>query len=372
MNKFRIYFIVLITGVTLFSCTKDKSTTPIEPPRAFADQYKTDISDIETYLKENYFTVIDKPGFVDDQDVTISTVDTGRGTIWSYLNAATYPKLLCRTVNLHGIEGGYKLYYLMLRPGVGVSPCNLDGVLAAYSGSYLSKSAATGTVKSEVTATFFENSVFPDKNLSLNSVIRGWSEIFPQFKMGTSAANEDGTTSHYNFGAGVMFIPSAFAYYNSGSSAIPAYSPLVFSFKLYEVQRLDQDDDGIPSFLEDLNNDGYIYYYGNTTQYPTLPTVEDGLYADDTDRDGIPNALDIDDDGDNYTTRIETQYINPEDPKKVVRYYPFNGALDDNPITPFVDERQGIPSYDALSKTFDYTSPNRTRIHLDDKYPVGQ
>jgi hypothetical protein len=32
-----------------------------------------------------------------------------------------------------------------------------------------------------------------------------------------------------------------------------SYSPLVFSFKLFELQRLDQDGDGIPSYLEDLD-----------------------------------------------------------------------------------------------------------------------
>jgi hypothetical protein len=31
---------------------------------------------------------------------------------------------------------------------------------------------------------------------------------------------------------------------------IPSYSPLVFCFK-FELQRLDQDGDGIPSYLED-------------------------------------------------------------------------------------------------------------------------
>jgi hypothetical protein len=33
-----------------------------------------------------------------------------------------------------------------------------------------------------------------------------------------------------------------------------------FSFKLFELQRLDQDGDGIPSYLEDLNGDGYREY----------------------------------------------------------------------------------------------------------------
>ena len=51
---------------------------------------------------------------------------------------------------------------------------------------------------------------------------------------------------------------SGLAYFASGSGTIPSYTPLVFSFKLYEIQRQDQDADGIPSYLEDLNGDGVI------------------------------------------------------------------------------------------------------------------
>jgi hypothetical protein len=40
-----------------------------------------------------------------------------------------------------------------------------------------------------------------------------------------------------------------------GSASILTFS---FSFKLFELQRLDQDGDGIPSYLEDLNGDGYV------------------------------------------------------------------------------------------------------------------
>jgi hypothetical protein len=134
----------------------------------------------------------------------------------------------------------------------------------------------------------------------------GWSEIFPQFRKGTYTGNADGTVSYSDFGAGVMFIPSGLAYYASGSASIPAYSPLVFSFKLYEIQRLDHDADGIPSYLEDINRDGYVYDFRNTTSYPVTPTTN----ADDTDADGIPDYLDVDDDGDNYTTKLEIKDAN--------------------------------------------------------------
>ena len=47
-----------------------------------------------------------------------------------------------------------------------------------------------------------------------------------------------------------------------------------------------------------------MYDYRNLVNYPTFP--EDKIrYADDTDKDGIPNFLDVDDDGDGYTTKLE-------------------------------------------------------------------
>jgi hypothetical protein len=297
MNKFKFYFILLITTVSLFSCSKNDSAT-VEPPRVYSEQYATDLTDIEEYLKTNYITVVNHPGFVDDQDVTITKIDAAQPSIYSYLDSPTYPKLLVRTVNLNSVD--YKLYYLVLRPGVGESPCNVDGVLTSYRGDYLSRDATTKVLST----TKFEEVIYPQSMFSLYSVIVGWSETFPKFKTGTYTANADGTVTHNDFGAGVMFIPSGLGYYNSISGSIPAYSPLIFSFKLYEIQRLDQDSDGIPSYQEDLNGDGYIHIYENTTNYP-IPPKDEIRYADDTDKDGIPNFFDVDDDGDNYTTKLE-------------------------------------------------------------------
>ena len=83
-----------------------------------------------------------------------------------------------------------------------------------------------------------------------------------------------------------MFLPSGLAYYNAATATIPSYSPLVFSFKLYDLKRADQDGDGVLSIDEDLNHDG-------------------DFTNDDTDGDGIQNYLDIDDDGDGALTKNE-------------------------------------------------------------------
>lgn len=171
--------------------------------------------------------------------------------------------------------------------------------MASYRGTYLYRSAATATPPSELTATFFEELKYPQTAMSLYTVITGWSEIFPQFKTGTSVINADGTVTHNDFGAGIMFIPSGLAYYNLGNGGIPAYAPLVFSFKLYNMERLNKIK-MVFFHIKDLDNDGYVYDYRNTTAYPTTPTTN----LDDTDKDGIPDFLDVDNDGDNYTTKL--------------------------------------------------------------------
>ena len=304
MNKVTFYFILLIATAALFSCSKDDPAPTIVPPRDYAEQYKVDIAVIEDYLKTYYITVINNPGKTDDQDVTITKIPDGgtQRSIMSYLNAATFPKLLIRPVKLHNVD--YELYYLVLRPGIGVYPTNTDNILTSYKGEYLSNETILGI--SSLKTTFFEEVKFPQTMKDLSGLdllsqgfdlIKGWKEIFPQFRTGTYTVNGDGTVSYFDFGAGVMFIPSGLAYYNSGSVGIPAYAPLVFSFKLYEIQRLDHDNDGVIDFYEDLDNDRYLPYFREL--------VKGTAITDDTDKDGNPDYLDIDDDGDNYTTKLE-------------------------------------------------------------------
>ncbi|TDE27788.1 FKBP-type peptidylprolyl isomerase [Flavobacterium ranwuense] len=300
MNKFKYYFILLITTVSLFSCSKDNDAADITPPRDYAVQFATDLTDIEEYLKNYSITVVNHAGFPDDQDVTFTKITTGgaQPSIYSYLNSATFPKLLSRDVSLHNIT--YKLYYLVLREGVGQSPCNVDDLLTSYKGNYLERQTVSEVTT--LTATQFTDvpfpqgmlNLYPKPELNLPGTITGWGEAFPQFKTGTYTSNADGTVTHKDFGAGVMFIPSGLGYYSSGSASIPAYAPLVFSFKLYEMQRMDQDRDGIPSYLEDLDGDGYMRVLATGVVNP-----------DDTDKDGIPNFVDIDDDGDGFSTKLE-------------------------------------------------------------------
>nr|WP_315203800.1 FKBP-type peptidyl-prolyl cis-trans isomerase [uncultured Flavobacterium sp.] len=303
MSKIKFYFILLIAAITTFSCNKDNKDDDVvvTPPKPYAEQYSLDIAAIEDYLKTNYISeIVNHPGFPDDQDVTIKKIPAGENhsSLWSYLNSPTLPRLSSREV-LRG-DVTYKIYTLLIREGVqgganptgGEYPCNVDAVFVGYKGTLLDGTVFDSSNNGQI-----------QWNLDDSGIIRGWSEGFPQFKTGWVSSNTDGTIRYNDFGVGVMFLPSAMGYYNNAQSSIPAYSPLVFSVKLYALKRVDHDGDGIPSYLEDVgvgkDHDRYMYYLATGVLNP-----------DDTDGDGIPDYGDFDDDGDGYATRGEVKDAN--------------------------------------------------------------
>jgi FKBP-type peptidyl-prolyl cis-trans isomerase FkpA len=315
MSKIKFYFILLIATITIISCNNnDDNDVSITPPKPYGEQYDIDIVAIEDYLKTNYISeIVNHPGFPDDQDVTIKKITdaASQPSLWSYLDSPALPRLTSRNVSLHNIT--YKVYTLVIREGVkgGISPsggeypCNLDGVFAGYKGTLLDGTVFDSSNNGQVQYNL--DGVSHDGGAG---VIRGWSEGFPQFKTGWLSSNIDGTVRYSDFGVGVMFLPSGMGYYNDVKTSIPAYSPLVFSIKLYAIKRFDHDADGIPSYQEDLNEDRYMNTFVTGVANP-----------DDTDGDGIPNFNDFDDDGDNYATRGEIKDAKGE-------YYSFDKIPD--------------------------------------------
>ena len=340
MNKVYKLILTALIGLLIVSCSKSDGPS-IAPKKDYAEQYAKDNDSIVKFLQTHYMEVVDDESLPNFGDVTFTEIPEGgtQTSIWDETD--NHRKLRTRLVDQNDIT--YTVYYINFRDGVGEKPCNVDGVYANYKGTLLN-------------GNIFDQTTNPQTLFQLDGVIRGWSEIFPQFASGTYSSNGDGTVSYDDFGAGVMFLPSGLGYYNIAQNTIPAYSPLIFTIKLYEVERMDQDADGIPSYLEDLSGptagsapDGYIY---------VMP--EDEVNPDDTDGDDFPDYIDLDDDGDHVLTRTERiQYIDPITSEKF--YYSYDGAAVDDPLTPY-DETQGIPN---CGTTPDYTSPTRLRKYLD-------
>jgi hypothetical protein len=145
----------------------------------------------------------------------------------------------------------------------------------------------------------FDSAVVPVKfelvdNPPTSGIIRGLQQAIIEFKgaEGDPIINPDGTLTFENYGIGAVFIPSGLAYFQFPPPGdLNEYNQIIFSFELFSFEVLDHDQDGIDSYMEDLNGNGY-------------------LYDDDTDADNVPNYLDTDDDGDGRLTEFEIEIIN--------------------------------------------------------------
>lgn len=312
----------LFTG--FYSCQNDDSSSAT-PDRPYGEVYLEDIEEIEDFLHTHYATIDS------EYNVTFTQIPEGG----SQLSVWDMPELVRDfEVELHDIT--YKVYYLNLREGSGENITRVDSSFVSYKGFSFAKTTVDAV--DTYTQTVFDSKQNPVW-LSLDEVIRGWAEVIPKFKTGTFSSQVDGTISFDNFGTGVMFLPSGLAYFSSGTLTIPSYAPLVFSFKLHNLRRRDHDRDGILSMHE----------YG--------PNFDED--AIDTDGDERPDYIDVDDDADGVLTKTERSFTYLDGTETRTGYYPFNGALVDNPSTPY-DDTKGIPSCSN-----DFTTATRLRRHLD-------
>ncbi|MDH7444292.1 FKBP-type peptidyl-prolyl cis-trans isomerase [Aquimarina sp. 2201CG14-23] len=177
------------------------------------------------------------------------------------------------------------------------------------------------------------------------SLIEGWRETVVDFKGASGfVENADGTASYnMDFGNCTVFFPSGLGYFSSAApgGGIPLYSPLIFSIQLYGVNESDHDNDGVPSYLEDIDND-------------RLVLDED----DDTDNDTRFNFLDTDDDGDGTLTIDED--LEPDTDLLVDRDGdgdPTNDIGDGDPTNDDTDN-DGIPNYLDTDDTASRTDTN--------------
>jgi hypothetical protein len=265
--------------IGLFSCKEDESSTIYIVP--YAEQEPIDNALIIEFLSTNYFneeeflsptTGFDfNIDFSSDEVVDVAAGQYIRTSLINYVNTEINNFTIeTKTINIGDVD--HTLYILKVIQGQGQEkPKFCDNAFLSYEGMTLDK-------------IIFDNALNPIE-LDLSNSVKGFSESVSEFNIATNTnANGDGTFFYENYGVGAFFMPSALGYYaSSPSSSIFPYSPLVFKIKLYGTSELDHDNDGIPSYLEDLN--------GNNN-----------LLDDDTDEDAIPNYQDTNDDGDPIET----------------------------------------------------------------------
>jgi FKBP-type peptidyl-prolyl cis-trans isomerase FkpA len=260
----RIFKVVVLLLFSFFvSCKKDDGGTVSIPPIPYAEQYPVDKAAIDKFLDEYSMEVSA------NNDVTFTKLGATNPNTTSIRLQTQYP-LQDTIVKSNDID--YKLYFMKFAKGTKERPTRVDSVYVSYKGRLLDNTTFDQA----------QNPVwFP-----LDIVVNGWKEIMPLFKTGDHTIGSDGAVTYSGYGAGVMFLPSAYGYYNNAAGTIPSYSPLIFSFKLNKLNYIDHDYDRIDSRFEDINGNG---------------TFSD----DDTDGDGVPNYADADDDGDGFLTKFE-------------------------------------------------------------------
>jgi hypothetical protein len=320
-----LLFATILLG--LYSCNDDATDFVVTPPRDHSVQFPVEEKLIELFLSNNCPKITYTNGEVTKIEIIKLADANGLPTFKSYyynqldnssdgyryksvaeelnesnpavFNIGTYPRLIKKQFQHQGIP--YSYWYFMVKPGAATKipygytqatsarPTEYDGVLLDYKGYVINSSNQIETP--------FEETNYPTE-LRLTGVIRGFSRILPKFgSSSTAIINNDGSVTYQNYGSGVMIFPSGMGYYNNSSTSIPAYSPLLFTFNLYDVKRYDHDQDGIMSYREDYNNDGYFYANFKSDVNHSL--------NDDNDKDGATDALDYDDDGDGIITALE-------------------------------------------------------------------
>ena len=243
----------LLLAVLVFACNNDDDDKVDTDPAA---QALIDDEIIIEFLQTHYFT----------EDKTIDTILGNEIPL--------YDQVEVKTVDYNEIN--YKMYYYIDADGVGKNPSINDSVQILYKG-------------------FLLDSTQFDQNLSYTA-IKSWFHLpqtIPGFRYGVTEYSEgesvifpDESFGYENTGNGVFWMPSGLAYGSTGTFTIPPNSPLYYFIDMGRVVKADADVDGVPNDLEDIDGDGDVI-------------------GDDTDGDGIPDYIDIDDDNDGVFTRDE-------------------------------------------------------------------
>ena len=281
MKYCKFFGVLIIFSAFIISCNSDDDTSI--SLRDEEEVYIENAEDIEEYLSTHFFELVPASG---DNPLTQEIViDTIAGENADRTSIMESDDLKMKEVTQGEIT--YELYYIQVRKGAEESyqPTKADRVIITYAGENFNGNE-------------FDGSNLPVSFNILGSqgpgLISGFSEALIEFK-GASGfeENEDGSVSYNDdFGMGVVFVPAGLAYFNGYPSE---YEPIMFKFKMLAAIQMDHDGDGIPSYMEDIDNDG-IYFEQD----------------EDIDGDGVPNYLDPDDDGDGVLTidEIEVNDVN--------------------------------------------------------------
>lgn len=289
MKLTRLFFLSVLAGTFLIACSNDDDGTEEVPPRDRGEQAIEDDETLIAYLQTHFYNYeeFENPSSGFDYVVRFDTI---AGENLDKTPIIESDLLYTKVVTKGDID--YNVYILKIREGAasGYQPTFADSTFVTYKGELTDRTVFENNT---VVPTWFDlpGYLVRDSQGRINQsggTIAGFSEALTEFREASGFTVNPDNTIKWNddYGIGAVFFPSGLGYFSSGSGSIPAYSPLVFSFKLLRAVEADHDRDGIPSWMEDLDEDG-------------------DLYNDDTDNNNFPNHSDPDDDGDGTLTKDE-------------------------------------------------------------------
>ncbi|PKA81950.1 hypothetical protein ATE92_0071 [Ulvibacter sp. MAR_2010_11] len=324
----KAYFLVstlILTFLAVVSCKKDDGVESI-PPRDRGEEAIAATTQIEGFLATHFYNYEEFENPPADFDYIIrfdSLIGANANKI--PLIDQVQSKIVKDRIN---DDVTYTLYYLEAKQGGGRRIQFPDVGTMSFEGRLLDNS-------------LFDGSINPVR-FDLTQIIDGLQDGLIEFNTaaGDAIENPDGTVYFEDFSSGAVFIPSGLAYFsNPPPGDIGVYAQLAFTFRLYKAEIGDQDGDGVPSIMEDLNGNG---------------REED----DDTDDDFSPNYADVDDDNDGRLTKDEielnTYTINSGDAEPVLGPNEVEISREEDETTGVItintinfpdEDNDGIPDY---------------------------
>ncbi len=322
--KLKNAFLIGMAVLGIWSCKNDDGPDPeVVPPRLMSEVAVEDDAEIVAFLSTHFYNYEEfaSPAADFDYKIRFDTIAGENSNKVSILESGTLDgvEFITETISVASSSFGrsdeevvdHKLYILVARQGSEEGrPTIGDDAILRYEGSLLNE-------------TLFDASTNQPVRFNLSGVVRGFGNGVEYFQTGMGPIdNGDGTISYDGFGIGAIFMPSGLGYFDQSApgGSIPAYSPIVFKIDAFAYEPdTDFDGDGIPSILEDIDDDGnlnndntdddtepfgvFLANYNDTDDdgdgIPTIDEIEldaEGNFVGflDTDGDGTPDHLDND------------------------------------------------------------------------------
>jgi len=307
-NKMTLKKYVAVFGIVvlvLMGCNGDDDSIVTIALNDIGEQAAVDQEKLRTYLKTHFYNKEDfsTPAAGFDGFVKFDTISGENADKTPLMDEMGLDSLM---VDFGDVA--HTLYVLKHRVGVAaqVQATVVDSVLLAFRGAAIYE------------AGFFDSTITPAWYDMTGSFLSGFKNGFKGSQGGSGAVlGADGAIDfNDDFEIGAIFMPSGLGYFNdTANGVIEAYSSLIFSYKVYQVNVADHDGDGVVSKIEALDENNEVD-------------------ARDTDGDGVLDIFDTDDDGDGTPTidEIEKSDTNGD------------GVIDDDDDYPDTDG-DNIPDY---------------------------